>query len=208
MAQRMKRRSSRKASTRRSSTRRSRITRRAKKVGKSSFSIGKKIFPIAKNLAAPVAFIEQISAKHRQTLGTAYSAAPMGQKLKILTNIVTGSTTGLNLFKDEFQAPLSQLKISNIFNKWTSAGVGMIGYSIIAKQANKALGSNLMPAISPVKSIGKQLVIGGALGGLFDDKPTSNSRSVGTANIIPQTNMQMAYSSGMTGNDSTLSGMN
>ena len=105
MAQRMKRRSSRKAPTRRSSTRRSRITRRAKKVGKSSFSLGKKIFPIAKNLAAPVAFIEQISAKHRQTLGTAYTAAPLGQKMKILSNIITGSTTGLNLFKDEYQAP-------------------------------------------------------------------------------------------------------
>jgi len=206
MAQRMKRRSSRKAPTRRSSTRRSRITRRAKKVGKSSFSLGKKIFPIAKNLAAPVAFIEQISAKHRQTLGTAYTAAPLGQKMKILSNIITGSTTGLNLFKDEYQAPLSQLKISNIFNKWTSAGVAMMGYSVIAKTANKSLGISL-PAISPVKSIGKQLIVGGALGGLFDDK-VDTTRSVGTANIIPQTNMQMAYSSGMTGNDSTLSGMN
>ena len=206
MAQRMKRRSSRKASTRRSSTRRSRITRRAKKVGKSSFSLGKKIFPIAKNLAAPVAFIEQISAKHRQTLGTAYTAAPLGQKMKILSNIITGSTTGLNLFKDEYQAPLSQLKISNIFNKWTSAGVAMMGYSVIAKTANKSLGISL-PAISPVKQVGKQLIVGGALGGLFDDK-ADTTRSVGTANIIPQTNMQMAYSSGMTGNDSTLSGMN
>ena len=190
-------------------SRRSRISRRAKSSAKKSFSIGKKIFPIAKNIAAPIAFIEQISAKHRQTLGTAYTQAPLGQKLKILTNIVTGSTTGLNLFKSEFQAPLSELKISNIFNKWTSAGVGMIGYSIIAKSANKALGSNIMPAISPVKSIGKQLVIGGALGGLFDDKPATGTAKVqGTANIIPQTNMQMAYSSGMSGNDSTLSGMN
>ena len=129
MAQRMKRRSTRRRSP---TTRRSRITRRARKSAKSGFSLGKKIFPIAKNLASPVAFIEQISSKHRQTLGTAYTNAPIGQKLKILTNIVTGSTTGLNLFKDEFQAPLSQLKISNIFNKWTTAGAAMIGYGIIA----------------------------------------------------------------------------
>ena len=88
MAQRMKRRSVRR---RNSTTRRSRISRRARKSAKSGFSIGKKIFPIAKNIAAPVAFIEQISAKHRQTLGTAYTQAPIGQKLKILTNIVTGS---------------------------------------------------------------------------------------------------------------------
>ena len=205
MAQRMRRRSTR----RRSTTRRSRISRRARKSAKSGFSIGKKIFPIAKNLAAPVAFVEQISAKHRQTLGTAYTQAPIGQKMKILANIVTGSTTGLNFFKDEFQAPLSQLKISNIFNKWTSAGLGMIGYSIIAKQANKALGSNIMPAISPVKSIGKQLIVGGALGGLFDDKPTTtNTVSQGTANIMPQSAMQTMYTQGFQGNDSTLSGLN
>ena len=204
MAQRMKRRSTR----RRSTTRRSTIRRRARRTAKSGFSLGKKIFPIAKNLASPVAFIEQISAKHRQTLGTAYTNAPIGQKLKILTNIVTGSTTGLNIFKDEFQAPLSQLKISNIFNKWTTAGAAMVGYGIIAKSANKALGSNIMPAISPVKSIGKQLVIGGALGGLFDDKPTTGTASTGTANIMPQSTMQSMYTQGFQGNDSTLSGLN
>ena len=198
----------RRSTRRRSTTRRSRISRRARKSAKSSFSLGKKIFPIAKNLASPVAFIEQISAKHRQTLGTAYTNAPIGQKLKILTNIVTGSTTGLNIFKDEFQAPLSQLKISNIFNKWTTAGAAMIGYGIIARSANKALGSNIMPAISPVKSIGKQLVIGGALGGLFDDKPTTATASTGTANIVPQSTMQQMYTQGFQGNDSTLSGLN
>ena len=205
MAQRMRRRSMRRRSP---TSRRSRISRRARKSAKSGFSIGKKIFPIAKNIAAPVAFIEQISAKHRQTLGTAYSAAPIGQKLKILTNIVTGSTTGMNFFKDEFQAPLSQLKISNIFNKWTSAGLGMIGYSIIAKQANKALGSNILPAQSPIKSIGKQLLIGGGIGGLFDDKATTNSVNTGTANIVPQSTMQQMYTQGFQGNDSTLSGLN
>ena len=206
MAQRMRRRSVRRRSP---TSRRSRITRRARKSAKSGFSIGKKIFPIAKNLAAPVAFIEQISAKHRQTLGTAYTAAPIGQKFKILSNIITGSTTGLNFFKDEFQAPLSQLKINNIFNKWTTAGLGMIGYSIIAKQANKALGSNILPAQSPIKSIGNQLIVGGALGGLFDDKPTTtNTVSQGTANIMPQSAMQTMYTQGFQGNDSTESGMN
>jgi hypothetical protein len=112
----------------------------------------------------------------------------------------------LNIFKDEFQAPLSQLKISNIFNKWTTAGAAMIGYGIIAKSANKALGSNIMPAISPVKSIGKQLVIGGALGGLFDDKPTSGTASTGTASIAPA--MTMSYNGGYSSSsDSTESSL-
>ena len=204
MAQRMKRRSTR----RRSTSRRSTIRRRARRTAKSGFSIGKKIFPIAKNLASPVAFVEQISSKHRQTLGASYTNAPIGQKFKILTNIVLGSTTGLNPFKNEFQAPISQLKIGNIINKWSTAGIAMLGYGIIAKQANKALGSNLMPAIAPVKSIGKQLVIGGALGGLFDDAPKTGTAVSGTANIAPAMTTTMSYNGGYSsGSDSTESSL-
>tara|TARA_R110000787_G_scaffold47382_1_gene114677 strand:- start:122 stop:754 length:633 start_codon:yes stop_codon:yes gene_type:complete len=199
---------------RRKTSRTSRLRTRARNIvrskkAKSTFSIGKKILPIATALAAPVSFVEQISTHWRQQLGTAYSQAPMAQKLKILSNIVVGSTTGMNPFKDEFQAPLAQLKIGNIWNKWSQAGIGMIGYSIIAKQANKALGSNILPAISPVKSIGKQLIIGGSLGGLLSNNPSTNNGNSGTANIQANTEtaMQMAYTSGFQGNDSTLSGM-
>ena len=204
MTQRMKRRSTR----RRTTSRRSTIRRRARRTAKSGFSIGKKIFPIAKNLASPVAFVEQISSQHRQTLGTAYTNAPLGQKMKILANIVTGSTTGLNLFKSEYQAPLSNLKIGNIINKWSTAGIAMLGYGILAKSANKAIGSNILPAISPVKSIGKQLVIGGGLGGLFSDNTNSANATQGTANISPVMTANMSYNGGsMSGSDSTESSL-
>ena len=199
---------------RRTTSRRSRLRTRARNIvrskkAKSSFSIGKKILPIAKTLAAPVSFVEQISSHWRAQLGTAYSQAPLAQKAKILTNIVLGSSTGMNPFKDEFQAPLAQLKIGNIWNKWSQAGLGMIGYAIIAKQANKALGSNMLPAISPIKSIGKQILIGGSLGGLLRNTPSTNNGNSGTANIQANTEtaMQMAYTQGFQGNDSTLSGM-
>jgi len=199
---------------RRNPTRTSRLRTRARnlvrsKKAKSTFSIGKKILPIAKTLAAPISFVEQVSSHWRQQLGTAYSSAPMGQKAKILTNIVVGSTTGMNPFRDEFQAPLAQLKIGNIWNKWSQAGLGMIGYAIIAKQANKALGSNYLPAISPVNQIGKQLILGGSLGGLLSNTPSTNNGNSGTANIQAniETPMQMAYTQGFQGNDSTLSGM-
>jgi len=199
---------------RRKISRRSRLRTRARNIvrskkAKSTFSIGKKIFPVAKALAAPISFVEQVSSHWRAQLGTSYSQAPMAQKLKILSNIVVGSTTGMNPFKDEFQAPLAQLKIGNIWNKWSQAGIGMIGYAIIAKQANKALGSNILPAISPVKQIGKQLIIGGSLGGLLSNTPSTNNGNSGTANIQAniETPMQMAYTQGFQGNDSTESGM-
>jgi len=201
---------------RRTPSRRSRLRTRARNIvrskkAKSTFSIGKKVFPIAKTLAAPISFVEQISSHWRQQLGTNYSQAPMGQKAKILTNIVLGSTTGMNPFKEEFQVPIAQLKVANIWNKWSQAGLGMVGYAIIAKQANKALGSNILPAISPVKQIGKQLIVGGSLGGLLSNNPSTNNGNGGTANIqantMSQTAMQRAYTQGFQGNDSTLSGM-
>ena len=60
--------------------------RRRRSVKEKGLKLGKKLFPIARALSAPVAFLEQISAKHRQTLGSAYSQAPVTQKLKIMAN--------------------------------------------------------------------------------------------------------------------------
>ena len=75
---------------RRTTSRRSRLRTRARNIvrskkAKSTFSIGKKIFPIARTLAAPISFVEQVSSHWRAQLGTAYSSAPMAQKAKILT---------------------------------------------------------------------------------------------------------------------------
>ena len=184
-------------------TKRRKLKSKAKK-------FGLKLFPVAKTLAAPVSFIEQISAKHRETMGSSFSQAPATQKLKILSNIVTGSTTGFNFFKDEFQAPLSQMKIENIFNKWTTAGGAMLAYGVLSKHVNKAVGNPGAPIGGKVKSIGKQLIIGGALGGFFDDKPTSQqSSTVGTAHLSPQPTLQLSAMRVNNGgsSDSTESGL-
>jgi hypothetical protein len=173
-------------------------------VKEKGLKLGKKLFPIAKTLSAPVAFLEQISAKHRQTLGSAYSQAPVTQKLKIMANIVTGSATGFNFFKDEYQTPLSQFNVSNVLNKWTQTGGTMLAYGILAKAINKSAGSNIAPLGDKVKSIGKQLIIGGAIGGILDDKPIStNSSQNGTAQFSPQLNTAMITNSGYSSGDST-----
>ena len=161
--------------------------RRRRSVKEKGLKLGKKLFPIARALSAPVAFLEQISAKHRQTLGSAYSQAPVTQKLKIMANIVTGSATGFNFFKDEYQTPLSQFNVSNVLNKWTQTGGIMLIYGVLGKAINKSAGSDIVPLGSKVKTIGKQLIIGGAIGGILDDKQIStNSSQNGTAQFSPQ----------------------
>ena len=182
--------------------------RRRRSVKEKGLKLGKKLFPIARALSAPVAFLEQISAKHRQTLGSAYSQAPVTQKLKIMANIVTGSATGFNFFKDEYQAPLSQFNVSNVLNKWTQTGGTMLAYGILAKAINKSAGSNIAPLGDKVKSIGKQLIIGGAVGCILDDKPisTNSSQTNGTAQFSPQLNTAMVTHSHYSSSSDTTEG--
>ena len=182
---------------------------RRKKAKQTAFKFGGIFYKIASVAAAPVAFVEQISAKHRATLGTAFTAAPLTQKIKIMSNIITGSATGFNFFKDEFQAPLSTFKLENIVNKWTKTGAAMIGYQYVATSLNKSIGKNILPQGSKVGSIGRKILVGGAVGGILDDPLEGNtaSNTTGTVSLSPQLNTQMVMSNGYSGSDSTESGL-
>lgn len=181
---------------------------RRSRVKRAGFSIGSKLYPVAKVASTVVPFLEQISAKHRQTMGSAFSNAPTTQKLKILTNIVTGSISGVNLFSSEYQAPQT-LNPSGIINKWTSAGVMGIGYSIIGNHVNKIVGKGIIPQTSKIGTLSKSVLVSGALGGFFDDPPVTSSRgsvSQGTARLSPQPQLAIAYGGSASSSDSTESG--
>lgn len=156
-------------------------------------NIGSMIWKVAKELATPVAFLDQISAKDRETLGDSWSNAPITQKLKILTNIVGGRITGINLFKDEVQAPQT-INFGGIFNRWTGLGAALLVYSFVAKGI-KINGSTLLPHGSKLAQIGKRLLTGGAFGGIFDAPADGSKAATGTrhiqlagSNSISQTN--------------------
>lgn len=163
-------------------------------------SIKRIVYPIAKFGSAPVAFIDQISAKDRQILGSAYDNAPFTQKLKILSNIIMGRTTGINPFSSEYKAPQT-LNLAGVINKWTNIGVTGLAYSIIGKGVNRALGTKIAPAVPEIKQISRSLLIGGILGGVFDD-PVGNphkSTTVGTRQYSMSnmpTNTRMTSTSG------------
>lgn len=157
--------------------------RRRKNLKKRAFNLGNKLFPIAKAVAAPIAFVEQISAKDRQTMGSAFDNAPTTQKLKILSNIITGRITGINFFQDEFQAQQT-LNPAGVLNKWTQNGAIMLVYGVIGKQVNKMAGQEVVPVTAKIKSIGKQLIIGGGVGGFFDE-PVGTSSSPSSAPSAP-----------------------
>ena len=165
-------------------------------------SIKKIVYPIVKFGSSPVAFIDQISAKDRQILGSAYDNAGMVQKVKILSNIIMGRTTGINPFSSEYKAPQT-INPSGVINKWTNGGAIGLVYGILGKAINNKLGmGNVVPATTEIRTIGKSLIIGGALGGFFDDKVSNphKSSSVGTrqysmTNMPTQTRMTSTNSS-------------
>ena len=175
-----------------------RLVQMAKKRGLYNF--GKKLYPIAKGVSAPVAFLDQISAKHREAMGTAYTQAPLLQKGKILANIVTGSFSGINLFPNEYQAT-QYINPAGLFNKWTTGGATMLGDKIIGSKVNQMGFGNIVPATREIGGIGKSFIAGGAVGGLFDPPSTTKPQNRGTAQYSIQQGTQM--SSG----DSTVSGL-
>jgi len=163
-------------------------------------SISSRLFPIVKTASAPIAFLEQITAKDRQDLGNQFSQAGYGTQFKILSNIVLGRLAGLSPFPKEYTAPQT-INPSGVLNKWTNAGLIGIGYKVLGGGVNKlardmGMGS-IVPETSRIGSIGKSVLIGGALGGFFDDAPAKTQTF--TRQVPQRALTQSSYS----GSDST-----
>lgn len=148
-------------------------------------SLGNRVFPFVKAVSAPIAFIEQISAKDRQTLGSSFSTASTTTQVKILSNIVLGRLAGITPFhklSDGTILPTAPQTINpaGVLNKWTNAGLIGIGYKVLGGAINKQTASmglgSVVPETSKIGSIGKSVLIGGALGGFFDDAPVDMSK--------------------------------
>ena len=163
-------------------------------------SISSRLFPIVKTVSAPIAFLEQITAKDRQDLGNQFSQAGYGTQFKILSNIVLGRLAGVSPFPKLYTAPQT-INPAGVVNKWTNAGLIGIGYKILGGGINKmsrdmGMGS-IVPETSKIGSIGKSVLIGGALGGFFDDAPVKAQTF--TRQIPQRALTQSSYS----GSDST-----
>ena len=155
---------------------------RRKQITKSLGHFGNKIFPFVKAVSAPIAFLEQITAKDRQIHSGTLQSASTTDQLKMLTNFVTGRLAGFGLFHGALSntIPNQTINPSGVLNKWTNAGLIGIAYKVIGNAVNnmsKGMGAgNIVPETSKIGSIGKSVLIGGALGGFFDDpvNPTTN----------------------------------
>ena len=141
----------------------------------------------ANKLASPVAFWSQLSEKDYQVLNATpeYRALDYLGKLKVASNILTGSLTGKVLFSDQYNpSPNGQPRInpSGVINKWTGIGVAGKIYSLVGKQMG-------LPEQATIGRIGTKLIYGGAVGGFFD--PPGNPKGyVSTASASPNVLVQ------------------
>jgi hypothetical protein len=169
--------------------------------------ISKRIFPVVKTLSAPIAFLEQITAKDRQDLGQSFTTAGYSTQLKIMSNIVLGRLAGITPFhklSDGTMLPTAPQTINpaGVMNKWTNAGLIGLGYQIIGKNINKAVGTPIIPETAKIGSISKSVFIGGALGGFFDDSPTKQTQTFARQSF-PTTNRALVNTTYNSGSDST-----
>lgn len=141
---------------------RTRLVRIGKKRGKSIITVITGVIPA-------VASVQLLSFNQLEELG---ANASTGDKLKTISNGVTGSIFDFNLFNDVPKAHL-HFDIEGAFNTWSAIGAG----SWIAGIVGQRFG---LPRSSLLKSFGKKLiipaVIAGALG-LKNNNPSGGGRN-------------------------------
>ena len=137
--------------------------------------------------SAPLAFWQQLSEKDYQVLNADgnYRALDYLGKLKVASNILTGSLTGRVAFGDQYNpSPSGQPRINpaGIINKWVGIGIAGKLYGKLGK-------SMKLPEASMIDRVGSKLIFGGAVGGFFDP-PGNPGGYVSTANVTPNVMVQ------------------
>lgn len=147
--------------------------RHSKKTQKSHDWLGKASFTAA--------FLSQISDKDRQN--SSFSSLSPIDKVKVLTNSVTGRVTGVTPFPDVFNAATPRtFNPSGVFNSVTYAGLGGV---LLAK-----IGRGYIPHSAKITKVSKNVLLGGIIGGVFDDPAPSAPVSQYSNATVQGTNAQ------------------
>jgi len=211
----MARRSTRKYGKRKTARRAYTKKRKKSRKNTSPKSMGSKIYSLVKSASPYIAFTSQLTQKDYSALeNTDYKNAQMIDKVKIFANIVTGRLTGFTPFKNGnlYGSETTPFTInpSGVANKFTGIGVAGLVY--------KNLPIKQLPQKQKVGEIAKRVLLGGALGGLFDapdntsmsQTASSSPQVLGKHMSVIQQNRSASMQRGMysEGNDSTAGSFN
>jgi len=154
---------------RRRKTRTRTVTRRRrrnvkKRVGKSIQSNWKKI----STGAGALAFLSQVTGSDM----SASAGQPIATRAQNFINSLSGRITGYNPFPQTGTVPQT-ISIDGIFNKWSGIGLGSWIYGMIPVKQ--------LPHKAKAKTLGKALLSGGILGGLFSTGNPHNTNLLTTS---------------------------
>ena len=158
----MARRGRRRRARTRTVTRRRRNVK--KRVGKSIQSNWKKI----STGAGALAFLSQVTGSDM----SASAGQPIATRAQNFINSLSGRITGYNPFPQTGTVPQT-ISIDGIFNKWSGIGLGSWIYGMIPMKQ--------LPHKAKAKTLGKALLSGGVLGGLFSTGNPHNTNLLTTS---------------------------
>ena len=158
----MARRGRRRRARTRTVTRRRRNVK--KRVGKSIQSNWKKI----STGAGALAFLSQVTGHDM----AASAGQPIATRAQNFINSLSGRITGYNPFPQTGTVPQT-ISIDGIFNKWSGIGLGSWIYGMIPMKQ--------LPHKAKAKTLGKALLSGGVLGGLFSTGNPHNTNLLTTS---------------------------
>ena len=165
-------------------TRRARtVTRRRrrinkKRVGKSIKSNWRKISTGAGVLAA----LSNITGADM----AASVGQPIGARAMNFGNSLIGRITGYTPFKNAAGANTPQtISIDGMFNKWSGIGLGTWIYGMLPIRQ--------LPHKAKAKTLGKSLLSGGVLGGLFSVGNPHNTNLLSSSRVVSVPSSEVAY---------------
>ena len=163
----------------RATTKRRRTRRNAKKrIGRTVQSQWGKISKGAGVLAA----LSQITG----TDMSASAGQPIGSRAQNFVNSLSGRITGYTPFKSAAGASIPQtISIDGMFNKWSGIGLGTLIYSMVPIK--------MLPHKGKAKTLGKSLLTGGILGGLFSVGNPHNTNLITPSRALTVSSSEVSY---------------
>ena len=124
-----------------------------------------------------------------QITGTDMSASagqPIGARAQNFINSLSGRITGYTPFKSAAGASIPQtISIDGMFNKWSGIGLGTLIYSMVPIK--------MLPHKGKAKTLGKSLLTGGILGGLFSTGNPHNTNLISPSRAITVSSSEVSY---------------
>ena len=124
-----------------------------------------------------------------QITGTDMSASagqPIGSRAQNFVNSLSGRITGYTPFKSAAGASTPQtISIDGMFNKWSGIGLGTLIYSMVPIK--------MLPHKGKAKTLGKSLLTGGILGGLFSVGNPHNTNLIAPSRGITVSSSEVSY---------------